>query len=63
MDWGLIFLAIGLALFIEGLLCAIFARPFKRMVLELLAQPETLVRMAGILAAVTGLVLIWLSQT
>lgn len=60
MDWGLILTAIGLALFIEGMAYALFAKPLKRMALEILAQPETLVRILGIAVASGGLLIIWL---
>lgn len=60
MDWGPILTAIGLALFMQGLAYALFAKPLKRMALEILAQPETLIRIVGIVFAAGGLLVIWL---
>ncbi len=60
MDWGLILTAIGLAMFMQGLAYALFAKPLKRMALEILAQPETLVRIVGVIFAAGGLVIIWM---
>ena len=59
LAWGDLVVAFGLALIIEGLAYAAFARPLKRMVMEILALPETTIRAFGLAIAVAGLVLIW----
>ena len=52
--------AIGLVLVIEGLLFAAFPpRGAKRLAASALESPETSLRIAGIVSAVLGLVLIW----
>ncbi|HEY1364607.1 MAG TPA: DUF2065 domain-containing protein [Xanthobacteraceae bacterium] len=52
--------AIGLVLVIEGLLFAAFPAFAKRMAATALESPETSLRVAGIVSAVVGLILIWL---
>jgi uncharacterized protein YjeT (DUF2065 family) len=52
--------AIGLVLVIEGLLFAAFPRAAKRLAASALASPEMTLRIAGIVSAVLGSVLIWL---
>src|ERR1700732_1162349 len=52
--------AIGLVLVIEGLLFAAFPAAAKRLAATALESPENSLRVAGILSAVLGLVLIWL---
>ncbi len=52
--------AIGLVLVIEGLLFAAFPAAAKRLAATAIESPENSLRLAGILSAVLGLVLIWL---
>jgi uncharacterized protein YjeT (DUF2065 family) len=52
--------AIGLVLVIEGLLFAAFPGAAKRLAASAIESPETSLRVAGILSAVLGIVLIWL---
>lgn len=52
--------AIGLAIAIEGILYALFPNGMKKMMLQILAQPTSSVRTAGITAAVLGVALVWL---
>ena len=52
--------AIGLVLVIEGLLFAAFPATAKRLAASAIESPETSLRVAGILSAVLGLVVIWL---
>jgi uncharacterized protein YjeT (DUF2065 family) len=52
--------AIGLVLVIEGLLFAAFPTAAKRLAATALETPETSLRVAGLLSAVLGLLLIWL---
>jgi uncharacterized protein YjeT (DUF2065 family) len=51
--------AIGLVLVIEGLLFAAFPRAAKRLAASALESQETSLRIAGIISAVLGIVLIW----
>ncbi len=50
--------AMGLALVIEGAAYALFPREMKRLVAWLVTQPEGFVRLAGIGAALFGLILV-----
>jgi uncharacterized protein YjeT (DUF2065 family) len=54
--------AIGLVLVIEGLLFAAFPRAAKRLAASALESPETSLRVAGIISAALGIVLIWLMR-
>ena len=51
--------AIGLVFVIEGLLFAAFPSAAKRLAASAIESPETSLRIAGIISAVIGLVLIW----
>ncbi|HEY4857376.1 MAG TPA: DUF2065 domain-containing protein [Xanthobacteraceae bacterium] len=51
--------AIGLVFVIEGLLFAAFPSAAKRLAATAIESPETSLRVAGIISAVIGLVLIW----
>ena len=51
--------AIGLVFVIEGLLFAAFPSAAKRLAVTAIESPETSLRVAGIISAVIGLVVIW----
>ena len=55
--------ALGLAIALEGLLYAAFPGPMKRMLVAMLGTEETVLRMAGLAAAASGLVLIWMVRS
>jgi uncharacterized protein len=52
--------AIGLVFVIEGLLFAAFPAAAKRLAATAMESPESSLRIAGIISAVIGLVLIWI---
>lgn len=54
-----LFVAIGLAIAIEGILYALFPNGMKKMMLQILAQPTSSVRVAGLTAAMIGVALVW----
>ena len=54
------FVAIGLAIAIEGILYALFPNGMKKMMMQVLAMPSPSVRTAGITAAMIGVALVWL---
>jgi uncharacterized protein YjeT (DUF2065 family) len=54
--------ALGLVLVIEGLLFAAFPGFAKRLAASALESPETSLRIAGIVSAMLGVVLIWLMR-
>lgn len=52
--------ALALVLVIEGLLYAAFPGPMKRAIEAALDAPDSVLRGAGLLAAVVGLIAVWL---
>lgn len=54
------FVAIGLAVAIEGILYALFPDGMKRIMEQVLETPSPAMRTAGITAAMIGVALIWL---
>jgi uncharacterized protein YjeT (DUF2065 family) len=52
--------AIGLAIAIEGAIYALFPDAMKRFMAQVLSQPATALRTAGICAAVVGVGMVWL---
>lgn len=52
--------ALGLALALEGVAYALFPGAMKKMLLQVLAQPSSHLRNAGLVAAALGVGLIWL---
>ena len=55
-----LFTALALVLVIEGLIYALFPDAMKRMMASILQLPSSSIRSAGLLAAIVGLVLIWI---
>lgn len=61
LTWNDLLVGLGLALVIEGLGYAIFARPLKRIAMEiLLSMPEFTIRLVGLTIAAIGVILVWL---
>ena len=56
---GLILLAFGLVLIVEGLAYALAPSLVERMLEALRSLPENAVRQVGLLSVVSGLILIW----
>jgi len=52
--------AVGLAVAIEGALYALFPAPMKKMMMHMMAQPHSHMRIGGIAAATAGVGIIWL---
>jgi uncharacterized protein YjeT (DUF2065 family) len=52
--------AIGLAITIEGALYALFPNAMKRMISMVLTLPSQQIRLAGLMAAVFGVGIVWL---
>ncbi|CAM1635638.1 Protein of unknown function DUF2065 [Bartonella apihabitans] len=59
----LFFTAIGLVLFIEGLVYAGFPALVKKMASQIDVTPEYILRMSGFCAMVIGLIIVWLSHS
>jgi uncharacterized protein len=52
--------AIGLVLAIEGLIFAAFPAAAKRLAANALESPEGSLRIAGVVSAVLGIIIVWL---
>jgi len=52
--------AVGLVLVLEGALYALFPGGMRRMMAMVLEMPQSTVRAAGLVSAVTGFVIVWL---
>ena len=52
--------ALGLAIVIEGVCYALFPDGMKKMMVIVLEQPSSTLRMFGVTAAIVGVGLIWL---
>lgn len=59
LTWSDLLVGLGLALVIEGLGYTIFARPLKRMIMEVLALPEFTIRLIGLTIAAIGVLVVW----
>lgn len=54
--------ALGLALIIEGLVYAMFAASMKRTLARLFDQPDEALRLMGLLTALAGLFMVWVTR-
>jgi len=52
--------AFALAIAIEGALYALFPDAMKRFMLQVLEQPDNLLRTAGLTTAIVGVAFVWL---
>ncbi|WP_171180015.1 DUF2065 domain-containing protein [Ruegeria sp. HKCCD8929] len=59
---GMIFLAFGLVLIVEGLAYALAPSLVERMLEVLRALPESARRQVGLICVVTGLILLWIAH-
>lgn len=55
--------AFGLVLVIEGALYALFPDGMKRLMVQVLEMPPSVIRGAGLGAALVGFVIVWLVRT
>ncbi|MAV87635.1 MAG: hypothetical protein CMM67_05245 [Rhodospirillaceae bacterium] len=51
--------ALGLAIVIEGALYALFPDAMKGFMKQILEQPNQSIRLAGVLAGIFGIIIIW----
>jgi hypothetical protein len=54
-----LFTALGLALALEGAMYALFPGAMRRAIARALAQPETTLRIGGLIAVIAGVGLVW----
>lgn len=55
--------AIGLLIAIEGAAYALFPNGMKKILLQVLAQPPSHLRNAGVVAACVGVLIVWLVRS
>ncbi|MBT3992053.1 MAG: DUF2065 domain-containing protein [Rhodospirillaceae bacterium] len=55
--------AIALAIALEGALYALFPEAMKKFMLQILDQPDTALRRAGLTAVIAGVALVWLVRS
>lgn len=53
------FVAIGLALALEGILYALFPDGMKKIIMQVLTMPASAVRTTGVTLALIGVLIIW----
>lgn len=54
--------ALGLAIAIEGVIYALFPDAMKKFMIQVLAQPVSHLRRAGLIAAAAGVFVVWLAK-
>lgn len=62
MDWNLLFIGLGLALFVEGAAYAIAPEGFKKLLVAASRQSAAKLRAMGLTLAVIGVAIVWLVQ-
>mgnify|MGYP003973271849 FL=1 len=55
--------ALALAIALEGALYALFPEAMKKFMVQVLDQPDSMLRRAGLTAAIAGVGLIWLIRS
>jgi uncharacterized protein YjeT (DUF2065 family) len=62
MDWSLLLLGLGLALFLEGAAYALAPEGLKKLLVAASRQPAAKLRFMGLTMAAIGVAIIWLVQ-
>ncbi|WP_417465105.1 DUF2065 family protein [Kordiimonas sp.] len=60
MDWELLLLGLGLALFLEGAAYAIMPESFKKLLIAAAGQPAAKLRIMGLTLAAIGVAIVWM---
>ncbi|WP_417460121.1 DUF2065 family protein [Kordiimonas sp.] len=60
MDWKLLLLGLGLALFLEGAAYAIMPESLKKLLIAAAGQPAAKLRIMGLTLAVIGVAIVWM---
>jgi len=55
--------ALAVAFILEGAAYALFPDAMRRIIAQVLATPDGIVRAAGLMAALFGLILLWLARS
>lgn len=62
MDWSLLVIGLGLALFLEGVAYALLPERMKSLLIAMLEQPAAKLRGVGLTMAMIGVAIVWLVQ-
>ena len=54
------FTAIALAIALEGVLYAAFPEAMKKFLVQILGQPDNVLRRTGVMAVIAGVICVWL---
>lgn len=60
MDWSILIVGIGLALFLEGVAYALLPEGMKVLLVAMLEQPAAKLRGMGLTMAAIGVAIVWL---
>lgn len=58
----MLFTAIGLVLFLEGLFYGGFPSLVKKMASQIEVKPESVLRISGFIAMISGVIIVWLCR-
>jgi uncharacterized protein YjeT (DUF2065 family) len=62
LDWNILIIALGLALFMEGVAYALIPERMKALLIAMLEQPAAKLRGVGLTIAAFGVAIVWLMQ-
>ena len=62
MDWKLLLVGLGLALFLEGAAYAVMPESFKKLLIAAAGQPAAKLRIMGLTLAAIGVAIVWMVQ-
>lgn len=60
MNWELLLLGLGLALFLEGAAYAVMPESFKKLLVAAAGQPAAKLRIMGLTLAAIGVAIVWM---
>lgn len=60
MNWELLLLGLGLALFLEGAAYAVMPESFKKLLIAAAGQPAAKLRIMGLTLAAIGVAIVWM---
>lgn len=62
MNWTVLIIALGLALFLEGAAYALIPERMKALLIAMLEQPAAKLRVMGLTMGAFGVAIVWLMQ-
>jgi uncharacterized protein YjeT (DUF2065 family) len=63
MNWEMLLVGLGLALFLEGAAYAIMPESFKKLLVAAAGQPAAKLRIMGLTLAALGVAMIWMVRS